>query len=316
MIGIKAVASYVPAHGVDNVEQAQLFGETEEFVRNKIGAVHLPRKDAEQETSDLAVLAVEALLKKCQALEKDAIGAIVLVTQNPDGEGLPHTAAVLQNKLGLPVNVAAFDVSLGCSGYVYGLFILKGFLEASGLKNGILITADPYSKIVDTNDRVTSLLFGDASSATWLGENPQWSFDAVAYGTNGSGAEYLKTDHGRLHMNGRQVFNFAITQVAPHIKKLLERQALSAEDIDLFCLHQGSAAIVDAVAKHFGSLSGRFVKDILETGNTVSSSIPLLLEKYAFGTDMQRILISGFGVGFSWATAIISRSIQGESYVE
>lgn len=308
MIGIKAIASYKPAHSIDNIERALAIGETEEFIRNKIGAVHLPRKETDQETSDIALLAVQALLEKCPALEKDAIDALVLVTQNPDGEGLPHTAAILQNKLGLPVKVAAFDISLGCSGYVYGLFVLKGFLEASGLKNGVLVTADPYSKIIDMNDRVTSLLFGDAATATWLGEDPQWQLDAVAYGTNGAGAEYLMADQKRLYMNGRQVFNFAITQVAPHIKQLLARQALSAEDIDLYCLHQGSAAIVDAIAKHFGDLAGRFVKDMQETGNTVSSSIPLLLEKYAFNNDIERILISGFGVGFSWATAIISKS--------
>jgi 3-oxoacyl-[acyl-carrier-protein] synthase-3 len=308
MIGIKAIASYVPTRAIDNIGQALAFGETEEFIKNKIGAVRLPRKEADQETSDLASLAVQALFDKCPELEKDAIDAIVVVTQNPDVEGLPHTAAILQNKLGLPVTVAAFDVSLGCSGYVYGLFVLKGFLEASGLRNGILVTADPYSKIVDTDDRITSLLFGDAATATWLGRDPQWNLDAVAYGTNGSGAEYLKTDQQRLHMNGRQVFNFAITQVAPHIKQLLERQALSAEDIDIFCLHQGSAAIVDAIAKHFDNLAERFVKDILDTGNTVSSSIPLLLEKRAFDNDANRILISGFGVGFSWATAIISKS--------
>lgn len=316
MIGIKAIASYVPTRGIDNIGHALEIGETEEFIRNKIGAVHLPRKESEQETSDLAVLAVQSLLDKCPELDKVKVDAIVLVSQNPDGEGLPHTAAILQNKLGLPVTVATFDVSLGCSGYVYGLFVLKGFLEASGLENGILVTCDPYSKIVYMNDRVTSLLFGDAATATWLGENPEWELDAVAYGTNGAGAEYLKTEQKRLYMNGRQVFNFAITQVEPHIKQLLERQMLAAEDIDLFCLHQGSAAIVDAIAKRFGELSDRFVKDMLETGNTVSSSIPLLLEKHAFGSDAKRILISGFGVGLSWATAIISKSIKERQHAE
>lgn len=308
MIGIKAIASYIPPRAVDNIARAAVFGETEDFLRNKIGALRLPLKEAGQETSDLAMQAVQALFKQCPALDRNAVDAIVLVTQNPDGEGLPHTAAVLQSKLELPTTVAAFDVSLGCSGYVYGLFVLKGFLEASGLTNGILVTADPYSKVVDPQDRVTSLLFGDAATATWLGPDPQWTLDAVAYGTNGSGAEYLKTEQGRLHMNGRQVFNFAQSQVAPHIKQLLQRQELAAEDVDLYCLHQGSAAIVDAIARQFPGLAERFVKDMLETGNTVSSSIPLPLQKRAFGGKAQRILLSGFGVGLSWASAIISKS--------
>ena len=218
MIGIKAIASYIPEKAIDNVKQALLFGETKDFIENKIGALTLPRKGDNQESSDLSVMAFNALIESFTELNKDSIDAIVVVTQNPDGDGLPHTAAILQRKLSLPTTVAAFDVSLGCSGYVYGLFILKGFLESSGLKNGILITSDPYSKIINSDDRVTTLLFGDASTATWVGEDPKWSLNAVDYGTNGSGSDFLKSEHGRLHMNGRQVFNFALTHVAPHIK--------------------------------------------------------------------------------------------------
>ena len=307
MIGIKAIGSYVPTRHIDNIEQGLAFGETEEFIKNKIGATSLPRKEESEQASDLAAQAVCALLKKCPELDKQEIDAIVLVTQNPDGEGLPHTSAILQNKLDLSSKTAAFDVSLGCSGYVYGLFILKGFLEASGLKNGILITADPYSKILAPEDRVTSLLFGDAATATWLGDSPVWSLDAVGYGTDGSGADYLKVNQRRLHMNGRQIFNFAATHVAPHIKRLLEKQKLSPADIDLYVLHQGSSAILDNIAKSFGDLGGRFVKDMTETGNTVSSSIPLLLEKRVFEGNLNRILICGFGVGLSWGTAILSK---------
>jgi 3-oxoacyl-[acyl-carrier-protein] synthase-3 len=208
----------------------------------------------------------------------------------------------------LTTGVAAFDISLGCSGYVYGLFVLKGFLEASGLSNGILVTADPYSKIIDPADRVTSLLFGDAATATWLGENPAWKLDGVGYGTNGGGAEYLCKRQKRLHMNGRQIFNFANMQVAPHIRNLLDKQGLDERDIDLYCMHQGSAAIVNAIGSQFPAVFDRFVVDMLETGNTVSSSIPLLLETRAFDDNVKRILLSGFGVGLSWASAIISKN--------
>jgi 3-oxoacyl-[acyl-carrier-protein] synthase-3 len=308
MIGIKAIAAHIPTRSVDNIERAQGFGETEAFVLSKIGARRLPLKEDTQETSDLAMLAVEALFKRCPGLEKNAVNAIVVVTQNPDGEGLPHTAAVLQDKLGLPSTVAAFDISLGCSGYVYGLFALKGFLEASGLATGILVTADPYSKVVDPQDRVTSMLFGDAATATWIGQAPRWKLDAVAYGTDGAGAGYIKTEQRRLHLNGRQVFNFALSQVAPHIKQLLQREGLSAEDMDLYCLHQGSAAIVEAIARQFPGLEDRFIKDMTCTGNTVSSSIPLLLQKRAFEGSADRIMLSGFGVGLSWASAIISKT--------
>lgn len=308
MIGIKAIASYLPEHVVDNYEQAKKFGETEEFIKNKIGAVQLPRKDKEQDTSDLAKQAVLNLLNKYPELNKSTIDAIIVVTQNPDDEGLPHTSAILQRKLELLTSIAAFDVSLGCSGYVYGLFILKGFLEASGLKNGVLVTSDPYSKVVNMDDRITSMLFGDAATATWVGEGPEWSLDAVSYGTDGLGAEHLKVMDNKLHMNGRQIFNFAATKVEPHIRELLQKEGISPEDIDLYCLHQGSAAIVDVISKRFSNISERFIKDIENTGNTVSSSIPLILEKEISKNNINRILMCGFGVGLSMATAIISKS--------
>jgi 3-oxoacyl-[acyl-carrier-protein] synthase-3 len=308
MIGIKSIASYVPKKVVDNIHRAESFGESEDFIRNKIGAIKLPLKDEAQETSDLALNAVRTLFAKSPELNPAKLDALVVVTQNPDGEGLPHTSAILQHKLGLTTGVAAFDISLGCSGYVYGLFVLKGFLEASGLSNGVLVTADPYSKIIDPADRVTSLLFGDAATATWLGENPVWKLDSVGYGTNGSGAEYLCKRQKRLHMNGRQIFNFANMQVAPHIRNLLDKQGLDERDIDLYCMHQGSAAIVNAIGSQFPAVFDRFVVDMLETGNTVSSSIPLLLETRAFDDNVKRILLSGFGVGLSWASAIISKN--------
>lgn len=310
MIGIKSIASHVPDDTIDNVEQAKNFGESEEFIINKIGAQKLTRKDAGQQTSDLAALAVEKLFEKCPGLSKDQVDALVVVTQNPDDEGLPHTSAILQDKLGIPTTVAAFDVSLGCSGYVYGLYVLKGFLEATGHKNGILVTCDPYSKVINTEDRITSLLFGDAATATWLGEDPEWCLDAGEFSTDGSGADHLKVVDGILKMNGRKIFNFAATKVEPQIRSVLEKQNLSAEDVDLYCLHQGSAAILDAISRSFRSVEDRFIKDMMDTGNTVSSTIPLMLEKRAFTEDVKTILICGFGVGLSMATAILSRSVK------
>lgn len=307
-IGIKAIASYIPENFVDNVAQAEKFSESPEFIKNKIGAIKLPRKDQKEETSDLAVQAVKNLLDQTPEISISDIEALVVITQNPDGSGLPHTSAIVQNKLALPQNVAAFDVSLGCSGYVYGLYLMKGFMEASGLKNGILVTADPYSKVVDPEDKITSLLFGDAATATLLSEAPVWQLGEVLYGTNGAGCDYLKVDHGTLKMNGRQVFNFALSSVAPHIRDLLEISQMELVDVDLFCLHQGSAAIVNAIANQFAPVEHRFINDIQNTGNTISSSIPLLLEKYAFNSPLKTILVSGFGVGMSWASAILKKN--------
>tara|TARA_R110000868_G_scaffold194650_1_gene440271 strand:- start:4067 stop:5017 length:951 start_codon:yes stop_codon:yes gene_type:complete len=307
MIGIKGIASHIPEDAIDNILQGKGFGETEDFIHTKIGAAKLPRMKPDQDTSDLACLAVSALFEKYPDLSADKVDALVLVTQNPDGQGLPHTAAIIQHKLGLPPHVSAFDVSLGCSGFVYGLYIVKGLLEASGLQNGVLVTCDPYSKVIRKGDRVTNLLFGDAATATWIGEQPKWRLGGVSYATDGAGAEHLMVANGALNMNGRQIFNFAATRVAPHIEELLRRQGIAPDEIDLYCLHQGSAAIISAISRKFPEIEDRFVLDLTDTGNTVSSSIPLLLEKHAFKDGPKRILMCGFGVGLSMASAIIFR---------
>jgi len=310
MIGIRDIAVYVPGNVIDNIQQGISFGEDRSFIEGKIGALQLPRRDELEETSDMAVSAVMNLVGKNPTLNFDLIDALIVITQNGDNQGLPHTAAIVHRKLQLPLSVAAFDISLGCSGYVHGLYILKGFLEASGLSSGILITADPYSKIVDETDRVTALLFGDAATATWLDINPVWRLGKVLYGSDGKGTEALENRAGRLYMNGRAVFNFAAIKVAPHITKLLTVANLHAEQIDAFCLHQGSKSIIEAIAKHFPTISDRFLLDMRKTGNTVSSSIPILLEKYILGSEYDTVVLSGFGVGFSWASALIHKNLH------
>ena len=306
MIGINAVAAYVPRGFIDNIKQGAAFGESEEFIRNKIGATRLARKDEVEETSDLVVRAVETLFDD-SGLQPDTVDALVVVTQNPDGSGLPHTAAIAQSKLGLRNEVAAFDISLGCSGYVYGLSVLKGLMQEVGLKNGLLVTADPYSKVLDPADRVTSLLFGDAATATWLAPDPNWMIGRPLLATDGGGAEALHVVDGHLTMNGRQVFNFAALKVPVQINALLQSEGLNPTDIDVYCIHQGSAAIVDAVSRRFRDVQDRFVLGMDATGNTVSSTVPLLLTRYLDSSDVTRILISGFGVGLSWASSILTR---------
>ncbi|RBO85742.1 ketoacyl-ACP synthase III [Marinomonas aquiplantarum] len=306
MIGIRAIGSYLPENKINNVEQARQFGESDDFISTKIGALQLPCMPDGMETSDMAVAAVKVLVQD-HDLDLETVDAVVVVTQNGDGSGLPHTAAIVQDKLDLKGRVAAFDLSLGCSGYVYGLSVVKGLMEQAGLKNALLITADPYSKIIDRKDRITTLLFGDAATATWLTEESEWKFGKPLLDTDGSGASNLLVNDKTLSMNGRQVFNFASKKVPKQIRDYLESNNLQMTDIDIYCLHQGSASIVDAIAKRFPEVSDRFISDIRNTGNTISSSIPFLLQNVLNKDNVQKVLMSGFGVGLSWATNMLYR---------
>lgn len=305
MIGITEIGSYFPKNTIDNIAQAAKFGESEAFIKTKIGATVLPKLEEHQEASDLAVGAVENLLAK-NAIQKEQIEALVVVTQNGDFGGLPHTAAIVQSKLGLTNTVSAFDISLGCSGYVYGLSILKAHMQEMGFSNAVLVTADPYSKIIDREDRVTSLLFGDGATATLLSDDAIFDIGKPILQTDGNGHDALvKNEH--LNMHGRKVFNFAATNVPSQIASYLDGNELTVEEIDLFLLHQGSAAIVDVIARKVGGDKSKFVLDIDKTGNTVSSTIPILLEKQLHKTENKKIIISGFGVGLSWATNLLER---------
>jgi 3-oxoacyl-[acyl-carrier-protein] synthase-3 len=308
MLGIQAIGGYLPAARNDNAGLAEKFGFPPDFLDSKIGVRTTSRKAADEETSDLAVKAVQNLAVKLGAeFDLALIQCVVLVTQNPDGHGLPHTSAIVHRKLGLSPRCFAFDISLGCSGFVAGLAAIIGFMQVSGLTRGLLVTADPYSKVIDPEDRNTVLLFGDGAAATLISDKPVWSIGAFDCGTIGQSCDALMVkEDGTLEMNGRAVFDFSATQVPPSIARVLAANGLETEDVDLAILHPGSKYIMDTVAKR--TRLGNVARGVETYGNTVSSSIPLLLENVA-AEPGKRVLICGFGVGLGWATTIL-RSVS------
>jgi 3-oxoacyl-[acyl-carrier-protein] synthase III len=309
MIGIAQVAGYIPERFESNFEKKIQFEIDDAFIRDKLGIERVSRMAAEDQPSDLCVHAFRALQQKCP-VEIGAIDCIVVCTQTPDGNGIPHTSAVVHGKLCAPDNCAAFDIGLGCSGYVYALSIVTAFMQANGLKNGLLFTADPYSRIIDPSDKSTVLLFGDGATATLLqplGAGAQWVPAKFLFGTRGAQGDAINNRAGRLQINGRAVFNFSATIVPLQIRALLESENLTVADVDRFLLHQGSKFIVDTLAARLGLPPEKVPGNLAGQGNTVSSSIPLLLEDAMSDASLQTLLLSGFGVGLSWASAVLRR---------
>lgn len=305
MIGIEAIASYVPEQRVSNMNMCEQFEVDEVFLKDKIGVVNRAVKYADEDTSDMALKSFERLLAQT-GLAREAIDALVVVTQNPDNN-LPHVSGLVHGNAGLKQDCAAFDLSLGCSGYVYGLSVLQSFLTANELRRGVLITCDPYSKVIDPSDKGTVLLFGDAATATLLGPTPVLECGPFLFGTKGDLTGALVCKEGTLHMNGRDVFNFAATIVPKHIESLLAQTGLTKERVDCFLFHQGSRYIVETLAKRLALDRSAVRIDIEETGNTVSSSIPILLQKEMEKEDVQTLVLCGFGVGLSWASCVCKR---------
>ena len=303
-IGIKSVSAYRPQNKVNNLDSKEKWNVSEDFIKNKIGNITLAKKSPKEKTTDIAKFAAQDLFQKHESL-KDRVECLILVTQNPDDSGLPHSSAILHHKLNLSEHCAVFDISLGCSGYVHGLAIAKGFMESQGFNDGLLITADPYSEVIDNDDRDTALLFGDGATATWLSSSPIWEIGLCDFGTKSDLNKALTVVDGRLNMKGREVFNFAATHVPMSVERLLLKSKLTIKDIDIVLLHQGSRFIVETLSKRIGS-EGKTPFASTNYGNTVSSSIPMMLVDCNLN-DVNTILISGFGVGLSWATSILKR---------
>lgn len=309
MLGIENIGVYIPSDSIDN-NLAVYNGElaSESFIKNKIGVLHKAKISPEQETSDMCVEAVKDLLLKSQ-ISCDEVQCICVCTQNGDYT-LPHTSAIVHSKLGLNHECAFFDISLGCSGYVYGLKILEGFMQANNFSAGILVTCDPYSKIIDRNDKNTDLLFGDAATATLLSAKGKYVLGKSVYDSQSNMYDCLiKKSDQYLFMDGRKIFNFAMKTIPKTVCKCL--QVNDINNVDLVILHHASRYVVEALDRKLRGILPDGVHaewDMDNCGNTVSSSIPLeLAKKLANGCDVENILLCGFGVGLSAAGIILQK---------
>lgn len=304
-IGIEEIASYIPQGRISNFERKEELGIDDFFIEEKIGMKSLAIKCEDQRTSDLCIEAFNALRKKTE-IDLETIECLIVISQNPD-KNLPHTSAVVHGALDIPESCACFDISLGCSGYVYGLSVVKSFMESNKMKKGLLFTADPYSSIIDMKDKNTSLLFGDAASVSLISDNPRFELGSFTFGTIGKKNKELECNDDVLYMNGRGIFNFAAKYVPKDIPTLMEKNEITISEIDQFIFHQGSKYIVDTLIKRMGLPVEKVPFDATDYGNTVSSSIPIILEKKIKSPEYNTILISGFGVGLSWSSCIIKR---------
>jgi len=298
------------------------------YEKTGIHTRHIARAD--ETAGDLAC---EAAVKLFSAgvCDREEIDLLVLCTQSPD-YALPTTACLLQDRLGLPTACAAFDINLGCSGYVYGLSIIKGLLESGQCSKALFLTAETYSKWIDPADKGVRTVFGDGASATLveLVDSPQGRefLGPFVFGTDGSGRErlivhgsgarpitddeiaHLPGEHApdTLFMDGPEIFSFTIRSVPRALKSLLAKAETSLDELDLVVYHQANLYMLEYLRKRSKIPSEKFAVHLENVGNTVSSTIPIALKKAcecgSLKTDMDVALV-GFGVGYSWAAGTI-----------
>jgi 3-oxoacyl-[acyl-carrier-protein] synthase-3 len=317
MIGIKDVACYVPARTVENAEIAARFDFKPGFLRNKVGVEIRHVAASDESTSDMCVRAFDQLQQRYHGEDWGGVGLVLLCTQNPDYK-LPHTSSILQARLSLPKAVLAFDVSLGCSGYVASLTTAKALMTELDLRQGLVFTCDPYTKVLDPHDKSTVPLFGDAASVTLLERGAPLGIGKGMFGNDGSMFETLiirgsgtaRRDgeaEQPLRMDGRNIFEMLKTQVPSNIRGCAQLNGLTLDDVELFLFHQASAWLLGVLREDLGLPAEKVPSNLNRVGNTVSTSIPLLLEEVLrSGRALPRtMLLSGFGVGLSWASVVL-----------
>lgn len=326
---IRAIRSHVPARHLTNAELAREFPEWDVTkIFEKTGIATRGIAEHNECASDLACIAAEKLFSNA-IVDRQDIDFLLFCTQSPD-YFLPATACLLQDRLKLSRSVGAVDINQGCSGFVYGLSLAKGLIESETARNVLLATADTYSKFLARHDRGVRTIFGDGAAVTWISaidvladETPIGPF---VLGTDGRGAENLIVRAGALRaieqtaddsahvyrptlfMNGPEIFTFTLSEVPRAIHRLLEKASLRLEMIDYFVFHQANRFMLEQLKRKLGIPSEKFALHLEDTGNTVSSTIPMALEAAATRGSLPSdatIMLVGFGVGYSWGACII-----------
>lgn len=302
-IKLHSIGVYLPEARASNLARAEEFGVTEAFLADKLGVLERAVKQKEETTSDLCVKAFQDL-NPASPIDLAQVQLLAVVTQNPDLK-IPYTAAIVHQKLGLPRHCMTFDIGQGCAGYTHALAIFQGLMTSLQLDHALLFTCDPYSEIIDSRDKNTALLFGDAATVSYLTRTgPGYVCLDADFGTTPNSYPCLQCRE-TLTMDGREVFTNAVREVPQSIRTLLARNGLTLADIDLVLLHQGSKTVVDYLKQSLAIPPDKAPFAIQGYGNTVSSSIPLLFKTYARQQTHRRVLLCGFGVGFSWGSCLL-----------
>jgi 3-oxoacyl-[acyl-carrier-protein] synthase III len=331
-VSIKGISAIVPEKTVDNLDcSSDLLTKNEirKYIKN-VGVRFRHITDSNTTTADLCHRAADNLLEYLNTDRKE-IDVLIFVTQTPDYI-LPATAVVLQNRLGLQKKCVAFDINLGCSGYINGLLNAFLFLQQDSINNVLLLCGDTSSKLVSKKDKSSALLFGDAGTATLIHRETSDNKSYFSLNSDGSGFEHLIVKGGgfrhivtektvvpyiwpdeniradnQLYMNGMEIFNFVIKEVCNDINNTLDYAGINKNNIDYFIFHQANQMLTNFIAKKLSLPSTPILTSLYQYGNTSSASIPLTIcSKFGESTlNNQKLLLCGFGVGLSWATAIL-----------
>ena len=293
-----STGSFVPPRRMTNQDFEKIVYTSDQWivVRTCIHARHV----AEEETT--LTMAMAAAKQAMEGVDPSAICLVLVATFTPD-QATPSVASQLQQALGLPEEVLAYDINAGCSGFLFALLSAERLLEAMPGKCALLVGAEKVSGRLDYTDRGTCILFGDGAGAAVVQADgrPTWA----DYGNRSNGSAIYTDEKGLLRMEGRQVYQFAVRTVTQSIRNVLEKAGLEPGQLDHVVCHQANHRIIEAVARHLGAPMELFFENLGEYGNTSAASIPLALDEMHRNGMLksgQRVLLEGFGSGLSWGS--------------
>jgi 3-oxoacyl-[acyl-carrier-protein] synthase-3 len=321
-VSITGLGCHVPERVVTNDELARLVDTSDEWITSRTGIKERRFAAEDEALSDLALPASRVALEAAGISGGD-LDLIIVATVTPDMM-FPATAALLADRLGAG-EAAAYDLSAGCTGFVYGLVQAYGMI-ASGLSmHALVVGADVLSKLMNLADRSTCVLFGDGAGAAVVEPVESGGFLAFELGADGSGgvdlslpaggsrtpasAETVARGDHYVHMNGRQVFKFATRVLVSSAERVLEQAGLSSGDVDVYVPHQANVRIIDHAVAKLGIPKERVVVNVDRYGNTSSASIPLALADALAEGRVHKgdtVLLTGMGAGLTWGSAVMN----------
>jgi 3-oxoacyl-[acyl-carrier-protein] synthase-3 len=326
---IKSIEYYLPKNIYANSDlEADFPGWAANKIEEKVG---IRERHIASDCETALDLAFEASEKVLNNFDRNQIDFVLFCTQSPD-YFLPTSACILQDKLKLRTNIGALDYNLGCSGFIYGLALAKSLILAGISKNVLLITAETYSKHLHPNDKANRSIFGDGAASCIITHSVGEKIFDFILGTDGKGKDNLIIKNGglrnkinstlqpvinetkgfisdnHLYMNGPEIFNFTIESVPTLVASTLIQNHLTIDEIDYFIFHQANKYMLEYLRKKIKIPTEKFYNNMLLTGNTVSATIPIAIKNCIDERkikDGSKLLLAGFGVGYSWGATII-----------
>jgi 3-oxoacyl-[acyl-carrier-protein] synthase-3 len=332
-IGILGMAGAIPKRIVNNYEYVDYFSAEEvKKVVDKIGIKERRFADKDTCASDLCFAAATKLFSDLD-IDKSEIDLLVFVSQTADYK-MPASSIILQDRLGLSKSTIAFDLSIGCSGFVYGLSVIYSFMQNAGVRKALLLDGETRSRVYSPKDRKTAFLFGDAGIAAIIEKDPKYRKSFFSLNSNGALQHLIKIDAGGSrnpssietlkeqvideygnirnaehgYMNGSEVFNFVIREIPKDFKNILKISERNKEEIDYYIFHQANDFMNNYLMKKLKLPEDKVPSTIHKFGNTSSVSIPITIVSELKNElkDKKTIFLSGFGVGMSWASSILN----------